>query len=315
MSLDGIIAILGYFFSFSSMYVFTVAAASCVSYSLLKLAPPFRTSLKHWRGKCVGHRGCRIKGIPENTMASIKHATQQGVFGLEIDVRMTKDGEIIVFHDQKVDRMLQGNGSVSDYTLSEIHAMPLRGYPESVQGHAVPELAEVLEFCRANSLKLLIEIKQLHSTIGVVKKVEELIRKHDMIENCLIISFSPIPLYQIRAIDPEIHTCILWEDFHITHSIKRGSLPRALSPFSYLLDWMLLYCSRSVFPHLLGVSMVGPDQQHLSKTLITRYQKDFEIYTWTVNDNSFKDYLNRCGVVTATDFCFPGKTDDTTVSG
>lgn len=69
--------------------------------------------------KIYGHRGA-MGEYPENTLLSFKQAIEQGADGLEIDVQLTKDGEVVVIHDERLDRTTTGSGFVKDLTLNEI---------------------------------------------------------------------------------------------------------------------------------------------------------------------------------------------------
>ena len=75
--------------------------------------------------KIYGHRGA--KGMyPENTLLSFKKAIDQGVDGLELDVHLTKDGEVVVIHDETLDRTTSGTGWIKDLTLAEIKTSKCR---------------------------------------------------------------------------------------------------------------------------------------------------------------------------------------------
>lgn len=97
----------------------------------------------------VGHRGAGDL-VPENTLASLAKAVEIGVNELEIDLRLSKDGHIVVIHDATVDRTTNGQGEVSDLTLAELRSL------DAGDGHRIPTFAEVLD---ATSISLQVEIK------------------------------------------------------------------------------------------------------------------------------------------------------------
>jgi len=89
----------------------------------------------------AAHRGWS-SGYPENTMAAMKAALEIGVDQLETDIRVTKDGELVLIHDASVDRTTNGTGDFSDFTLEEIKALTVDVVPGKET--TVPTLEEVL---------------------------------------------------------------------------------------------------------------------------------------------------------------------------
>ena len=111
----------------------------------------------------VGHRGARAYE-PENTLRSFKRAIELGVNAVELDIRRTKDGEVVVIHDAKVDKTKNGKGLVSELTLEEIKQLVTE------KGERIPTLEEALDFLD-KKVKILIELKET----GFEKKVLDLI--------------------------------------------------------------------------------------------------------------------------------------------
>lgn len=108
--------------------------------------------------RLIGHRGARNE-VPENTLAGFAHARGLGLDAIELDLRRTKDGQIVVIHDATVDRTTGGSGAVADLTLAEIRALDARSvyadWPEPV---SIPTLGELLDWA-GNTMFLQIEIK------------------------------------------------------------------------------------------------------------------------------------------------------------
>ena len=83
---------------------------------------------------------------PENTLPAFKKAAElEGITGIEFDVQLTKDGEIVVIHDERVDRTTDGTGNVRDYTLAELKKLSITGDDDS---YRIPTLREVLELLK-----------------------------------------------------------------------------------------------------------------------------------------------------------------------
>ncbi len=101
----------------------------------------------------IAHRGAMLKKT-ENTLAAFQLAIDEGASGLELDLRMTRDGHIVAMHDETVGRTTDGSGSVSELTLEQMRRLRGSG------GEAVPALAEILDFLVATQLTwILFELK------------------------------------------------------------------------------------------------------------------------------------------------------------
>jgi glycerophosphoryl diester phosphodiesterase len=105
-----------------------------------------------------GHRGARGEA-PENTLAGFAYALRQGVLALELDVRLSADGDLAVIHDATVDRTTDGTGPVAAFTAAELSRLDARGaHPEWPAPVGVPRLSEALD-ATAGRARLAIEIK------------------------------------------------------------------------------------------------------------------------------------------------------------
>jgi glycerophosphoryl diester phosphodiesterase len=116
--------------------------------------------------KIFGHRGS-MGTMPENTLLGFSHALDCGVDGIELDVQLTKDGELVVIHDEKIDRTTDGTGYVKDYTLHELKQFSagvkfsdLELFDKNVWClERIPTLEEVLELITPYQIELNIELK------------------------------------------------------------------------------------------------------------------------------------------------------------
>jgi glycerophosphoryl diester phosphodiesterase len=146
----------------------------------------------------IGHRGA--KGYaPENTLAGFKKAISLGVDAIELDLRRTKDGKIVVFHDKGLKRLCKVKGKVADKTLEELKKL-------RVKGEQIPTFEEVLKFAKGK-VKLDVEIKIKDIEEDVVK----LLRKHGMVSSVVFVcSFYPGVLGKVKELCPKIETCFLF---------------------------------------------------------------------------------------------------------
>ena len=146
----------------------------------------------------IGHRGARAYE-PENTLRSFKKAIELGVDAVELDVRKTRDNEIVVIHDAKVDRTTNGRGLVSEISLEEIKKLVTE------KGERIPTLEETLDFLDGK-VKIIIELKET----GLEEKVLTLIHKKGLEKNVVIVSFLKDALKNVREIDEKIETGLIY---------------------------------------------------------------------------------------------------------
>ena len=103
----------------------------------------------------IAHRGNHIN-VPENTLSSIDEAITYGVDYVEVDLRTTKDGQLIIYHDENVDQATNGKGKISALTLAEIKKLQV--YNHNHKTHRIPEFREVLRLCK-NKINIYLDFK------------------------------------------------------------------------------------------------------------------------------------------------------------
>lgn len=158
-----------------------------------------------------GHRGASCYA-PENTFAAYNKAIEMGANGIEIDVHKSKDGHLIVCHDEKVDRTTNGIGYIKDLTLKEIKKLDAGSwFDNKFRGEKIPLLNEVLEFVKDRNIFLNIEIKNGPIFYeGIEHDIVKAVRAYDLIENTIISSFNHFSLAHIKNIDKRFKTGILY---------------------------------------------------------------------------------------------------------
>ena len=146
----------------------------------------------------VGHRGARAYE-PENTLRSFKKAVELGVDAVELDVRKTKDQEIVVIHDADIKRTTNGSGLVSDLTLQQIKTY------STEKNEKIPTLAEALDFIDKKA-RVFIELKET----GFEEQVLSVVYRKELVKNVVIVSFLEDALRKVRELDPEIETGLIY---------------------------------------------------------------------------------------------------------
>ena len=153
----------------------------------------------------IAHRGSSGTH-PENTIAAFLAAANDGADMCELDVQATRDGAVVVIHDDTVDRTTDGHGAVAALTLEEIQRLDASVKFPAYRGERIPTLEEVMTAMRGK-LGLNIEIKEG----AVEREVCGLMRKHDALGTSMVSSFEWRALEAVRAIDREIRVGLLAE--------------------------------------------------------------------------------------------------------
>ncbi|MGO4890674.1 glycerophosphodiester phosphodiesterase family protein [Anaerobacillus sp. MEB173] len=152
------------------------------------------------------HRGVPSLA-PENTMVGYNLAYELGADQIETDVKVTKDGELIIMHDNTIDRTTTGSGKVSDLTLEEIRQVDAGiKFGEEFAGEKVPTFREFLQGFKGKDVVLLVELKDT----GIEEKVIQEIKEEDMMNQVLVQSFDFQSVKKIHELAPEIGVGFLY---------------------------------------------------------------------------------------------------------
>jgi len=183
------------------------------------------------RVQIVGHRGA-MAHAPENTMAGFELALSLGADILELDIQMSKEGELVVIHDATVDRTTDGSGYVCQLTVEELKRLDAGAkFSPSYAGERVPTLDEVLTWARDRAL-LAIEIKSSPLFCpDIERRLVVSLRRHRMAEQVVVISFDHIAVKRVKELDGQIATGILY-GCHLADPIHaaRAALADAVHP-------------------------------------------------------------------------------------
>lgn len=145
-------------------------------------------------------------------MESYIEAERLGADGLEFDAQMTKDGELVVLHDERVDRTTNGKGWVKDFTLQELKSLSAGcRFSSQYNSAKIPTVKEVLAWAQGNNLRLNIELKT-----GMIKypdlerRVIELVQAYGVQDRVILSSFNHYSMIKAHQIEPAIQTAILF---------------------------------------------------------------------------------------------------------
>ena len=240
---------------------------------------------KHADVEVIAHRG-GWRLWPENTLYAFQHAIDLGVDMLEMDIRSTKDGHIVVFHDETVTRTTNGSARVNDLTLAELKQLDA-GYkwtadkgatfPFRGKGIVPATLDEV--FASFPHMRMTIEIKQKEPDI--VEAFGNLIRHHGMQHRVLVACFDSGTLKRFRKLFPEVAT---------SPGMTEGMI-------FYALCWLRLSAVYQPNVEVLQFPLkMGPINGSHPRLLSAARKNNIQIQIWTVDDESTMRMLIENGV-------------------
>ena len=212
----------------------------------------------------IGHRGaCGYE--PENTLVSFQRALDMGVDMIELDVHVCKTGQLVVMHDETVDRTTNGHGNVADMPFEELSSL------RTEKNQQIPTLQEVIELID-RKIPINIELKGL----GTAKPVSELVKvyfeKDWKADNFVISSFDHEQLLEFKKLCSDIKTGILFDALLMPENI-------ASAAEKYAADF------------------IGLDLEIITQDFVNAaHQKGFPVFVWTVNGKQAADRMRSFGV-------------------
>ena len=207
------------------------------------------------------HRGLHNDTKAENSMSAFRAARDAG-YGIELDVRLSKDGELVVFHDRTLNRVCGVDGEVIAYTADELSKMSLSGTSDGI-----PRFSEVLELIDGR-VPLLVEIKMDPDESGVAEKLAEVIDGYR--GDYIVESFNPLALRTFMKLKPEIPRGILSMEYSKNERF-RGKLL-----YTLLENLMLNFLMRPDFIAYSKSGAKNPVLRLLRKNFAT------PLFAWTI---------------------------------
>ena len=160
--------------------------------------------------KVWAHRGASAYA-PENTMIAFEKAVQMGADGIELDVQMTKDEQLVVIHDETINRTSNGKGYVGSYTLDELRKYNFNNGFKTKRIINIPTLEEVYEYMKTTSLTINVELKNsIMPYKGMEEKLLELAKNMKIEEQIIYSSFNRESIAKIKELAPTAKSGILY---------------------------------------------------------------------------------------------------------
>lgn len=221
----------------------------------------------------IAHRGGA--GLrPENTLEAFDHAVKLGVDLLEMDVRLTSDGELVVIHDAQVDRTTNGSGAVAGMTLREVQGLDAAhhftadagaSFPYRGRGVRIPALKEV--FAVHGAMRMVVEMKSTGEPTA--RALCDALRAAGMVQKVLVAAFDVTTLEHFRGTCGEVATAMSAGEARGFVFASWAFLSRAASP---------------VAPALLLPDRIGGLQIASGGVIAAARARGLKMQVWTVND-------------------------------
>lgn len=220
--------------------------------------------------RIFAHRGASAYA-PENTLPAFALAMQQGADGIELDVHLTQDGELVVIHDETLDRTTNGTGLVQDHTLAELRGLCADNGMDGFAEARIPTLREVLALIQPSRMLVNIELKTgILWYEGIEEKALRLVEGMGMQDRVIWSSFNHYSIEKVQQLAPTAQTAYLFGD--IPCDVERYAAARGVG---------------GLHPGLYNVKMADLLQRYLASGLAVR--------VWTVNEAGDLRWLMQAG--------------------
>lgn len=232
----------------------------------------------HTGKKIIAHRGLPLLA-PENTMAGFNLMKEYNIDWFETDVTSTSDGELVIIHDDYLDRTSNMSGEVSQLSYNQVRGADTGfWFADKYAGEGLPTMQDIVDFVNETKINLNIELKGITGANGnaladqLVVKLKELLDQVDPEVEIIISSFNSMMLSKMHNVAPDYEYAILFEQ-------------HTLYP-----DWQLIADAS-------GAKTVHLESDKLTHSMIKEIKKrGYDVNVWTVNDHGRANELFNWGV-------------------
>ncbi|XP_043945674.1 glycerophosphodiester phosphodiesterase 1 [Protopterus annectens] len=278
-----------------------------LTFRFLPLAPARARNVLRPQGRTgiIAHRGGGYDA-PENTLAAIRKAAENGATGVELDLEFTADGVAILMHDSTVDRTTNGTGSLSSLTYDEVRKLnPAARHRlrEQFPNEKIPTLKEAVVECLKFQLIIYFDVKGHANKAAAALK--QIYNDHTVLYNqSIVCSFEPDVIYKMRQADREIVTALTHRPWSLSHQIN--GMPRFNSIWKHywlvLMDIILDWSLHNVLWNLCGISAFLIQKDFVSVEYVRYWEaRGIDVVAWTVNNAVEKTYFEKllhCNYIT-----------------
>ncbi len=252
--------------------VVLIILAVLIAFYLYSIKPGKRRDTSYFENKNYAHRGLHDKTVPENSLEAFRLAAEQG-YGVELDVQMSKDGQLVVFHDGNLKRMCGVDGKLKNFTYEELSQLRLKDSEERI-----PLFSAVLE--TLNGMDLICEIKGDNGVRNyeLCEKVYSMLK--DYKGKFVIESFSPFLVMWFRKNHPEI---------------IRGQLSCSFNDNEHMnpiLRFTMSHMMGNIFSRPDFVAYKHEDVKNPGFRLVKKLYKPF-LVAWTAKGDKQQDHASK----------------------
>lgn len=219
------------------------------------------------------HRGASGEA-PENTISAFSKALEQGAEAIELDIHLTRDGELVVCHDHTINRTSNGKGFICNYTLNEMRQYDFGSWFSSEYiGEQIPTLEEVLQLLQGTTVTLNIEIKNgLVVYDGIEEKLLSLLNQYRFLDQAIVSSFDHQCLNRIHTMKNAIRTSY----------ILSQNLVNVMGYFEY---------------NQLQPYSIQPNYYIVTQELISEaHERSIKVFPYTINDIKLGEKIQKLAV-------------------
>uniref|UniRef100_A0A8C9F3R7 GP-PDE domain-containing protein n=2 Tax=Pavo cristatus TaxID=9049 RepID=A0A8C9F3R7_PAVCR len=242
----------------------------------------------------IAHRG-GAHDAPENTLAAVRQAAENGATGVELDLEFTADGVPILMHDETVERTTDGSGRLCDLTFDEIRKLnPSAKHRlwSKFQSEKVPTLREAVVESLQHNLTIYFDVKG-HANQAVDALKQLYLEFPRLYNSSIVCSFMPDVVYKMRQADRNVVTALTHRPWQLSHF--GDGTPRFSSFWKHylymMLDVILDWSLHSFLWRLCGVSAVLIQKNFVSQDYVRHWSsKGIQVVAWTVNTFAEKTY-------------------------
>jgi glycerophosphoryl diester phosphodiesterase len=245
--------------------------------------PPYTGTLvaRPARPLVFAHRGFGDHG-PDNSLHAVERAIEAGMDGVDVDGQLTRDGELVVFHDLSVDRLTSATGRVRDKTRAEMLALDLGPkFDPALHGAYVRTFEDFLRAVKGHGI-LMVELKVPGlAPSGIEERAVEIIRRHGAHEDVVLSSFNPLVLYRLKKLDPRVRTALIFMDTNWNPELIAEIRPADLVnlPWPLRQEFVRRAIRKIVRPDLLSIN------HEVDPAVIDRLiAKGWPAFIWTIDE-------------------------------
>lgn len=220
----------------------------------------------------IAHRGFSGK-YPENTMRAFAEAVAVGCDGIETDVHMTKDGVLVICHDEIINRTTDGTGYIAEYNYNDLCKFDAGiKYGKEFAGEKIPSLDEFFTYIKDKNLLINLELKNnIINYNHMEERVIEKIYEYNLDKNIILSSFNHYSMVKIKEIDSKIKTGLLYSaSLYNVHEYAKKLKADAVHPF---------------YPSVFDENIV--------KEI---HEKGISINAWTLNEEAYMKKMMNLGI-------------------